>query len=217
MDDQGGVPAVAKLSKTVPLFGMPVVALDLGQTVQFEIAVPGPGGEAFVVSLQENPTDPGLLRFADQPVPVLRPAVAKNDGTPGGAEWLEPDPAPAHAGVHLTGNVALRIGAAPGGVAQLEAGPPAAGPQIVHLTADPPTVLLGDTGFALDLSGGVYLDADASAAPPQAEDPTTSRSRALATTTPGRGSRSTRVCFCPGRCRTSAASRSQSRSRSAGR
>ena len=149
---------------------MPVLALDAGQTVRYDVAVPGPGGEAFVVSLQEDPADPGLLRFADQAVPFLVAAVAKNDGTPGGAEWLEADPAPAHAGVHLTGNVAARIAAAPGGVAQLEAGPPAVGPQIVQLTADPPAVLLGDSGFGLDLSGGVFLDDDATAAPPQAED-----------------------------------------------
>jgi hypothetical protein len=146
---------------------MPVLALDAGQTVHYDIAVPGAGGEAFVVSLQENAADPGLLRFFDRPVPFLVPAVVKTDA---GAEWLEADPAPAHPGVHLTGNVAVRISAAPGGVAQLEAGPPAAGPQIVHLTADPPAVLLGDTGFGLDLSGGVYLDDDATAAPPTAEN-----------------------------------------------
>jgi hypothetical protein len=169
LDDQGGNPPVAKLTKTVPLFGMPVLALDVNQTVRFEVAVPGAGGEAFVVSLQENPADPGLLRFADRDVPFLRPAIVKNDGTPGGAEWLELNAAPAHEGVHLSGDVAVRVTAAPGGFAGLEFGPPAAGPQIVHLTADPPAILLGETGFGLDLSG-VYLDDDANVAPPKPID-----------------------------------------------
>ena len=93
----------------------------------------------------------------------LIPAVVRTDGP---TTWLEADPAADPA--VLTGlEVALLVEGSPGSQARLRFTPTdGAVDGIVALELEPPTVLLGDSGFGLELSQGLVLDDTDKAVPP---------------------------------------------------
>ncbi len=90
-------------------------------------------------------------------------ATRKTD--PDGSEWLEAAADPA---VHLTGiDPALVISAKPGEPARVLLAPSRDGPDgLVVLGLAPPTVLLGGTGFGLEIVDGIAFDDTGDATPP---------------------------------------------------
>jgi hypothetical protein len=92
---------------------------------------------------------------------VLKPATLQNGG---GQEWLEE----AAGAVAIAGaEVALLVEGRAGGTAALRLTPTDGQPDgLIQLGLDPPTVLLGSSGFGLELSDGFWIDESTSMAPP---------------------------------------------------
>jgi hypothetical protein len=97
---------------------------------------------------------------------ILKPAIRQASVD---EEWL--DPAPGQ--VVLKGaELAILVEGKAGAAATLRPAPTVGGVEgIVTLALDPPTVLLGETGFGLEIAGGVTLDESATAAAPGTTTP----------------------------------------------
>lgn len=94
---------------------------------------------------------------------LLKPARRETDGE---REWLVPDPAVGD--VRLEGTeLSLLVEGTPGEVARQRLTTGGDGPEgIVELSLVPPTVLLGGSGFGLEVTGNVVLDDSAEEKPP---------------------------------------------------
>ena len=174
LTDLSTTPATARVERTLAIFGFPALSVAVGVTVRHEIEVPGPSGSAFRVTLRADPSAAAQpIRLTDKPVvPFLVPAqrvTEGTEGTPAFREHLQADPTRSDIRL-LAGNLGIRVEGVPGSVARLEL-VPAPGPDgVVELALDPPFVLLGETGFGLDLRNGVVIDDSPTAAPPPAID-----------------------------------------------
>jgi hypothetical protein len=111
---------------------------------------------------------PPATRFtdlaADSAGRSFTPAI--HNGAAGGEEWLT-----ATAGqVRVLGaTIALVIEGRKGTQATMRLGPSIDQPDgVVRLTLDPPTVMLGSSGFGLELPDGFFIDMSTQAAPPPA-------------------------------------------------
>ena len=144
--------------------------------LSFELRPPGPSVPYHLVSdeaagsfrlwLVLNATDPAKKLFAlagGAAGAVLKPAVVKRDAK---QEWLEETPGE----VAITGlQVALLVEGKAGGAASVRLTPTDGEAEgLIHLALDPPAVLLGSSGFGLELTDGLWVDESASAGPPGA-------------------------------------------------
>ncbi len=111
---------------------------------------------------------PPATRFtdlaADSAGRAFTPAI--HNGTAGGEEWLT---AAAGQVKVLGATIALVIEGRKGAQATMRLGPSIDQPDgVVKLTLDPPTVMLGSSGFGLELPDGFFIDMSTQAAAPPA-------------------------------------------------
>ena len=139
------------------------IALDLkppGPSVPYHL-VSDADSFRFWLILSQTPPAKKIFSFATGAAgAVLKPATPKTDGK---LEWLEAAPGD----VSLTGvEVTLLIEGKAGGTATIGLSPTDGQPEgIVRLGLDPPTVLLGGSGFGLELPQAVWIDDSETAAP----------------------------------------------------
>lgn len=136
-------------------------SLDPGAPEFDFVLVRAPGG-GFDLSFDLTPVlEAGRLTVAkDAAENALVAAVKKTEGD---EEWLEEAAGP----VRITGDaLALRIEARPGAVSQMSFCMPADQPDgLLNLRTEPTTVLLGTSGFGLELPDGFFVDMTGDFAP----------------------------------------------------
>lgn len=170
----GALQVVTTASETTPgtvtlgLAGTPLF-LDLNlapftTTAEYTVSA-ADGGFVVVVDLSKLGPIAKVLEFADAGAgAALTPADAHDDGA--GQEWLTAQ-SDESAKVAITGIAPqLRITGKPGAIATMRIAPSAGQPpDIVRLGLAPDTVMLGSSGFGLQLMQGFLIDDSDTAAP----------------------------------------------------
>lgn len=140
------------------------LALDLkppGPSVPYHLVSDATSFSLWLI-LSDAPPAKTLFAFAAAaPGAVLTPATVQSDGK---QEWLEA----VGGDVSITGaEVALLIEGKAGGTAAMRLTPTDGKPDgLIQLALNPPAVLLGSSGFGLELADGIWIDESTTAAPP---------------------------------------------------
>ncbi|MFE9658939.1 hypothetical protein [Streptomyces sp. NPDC005955] len=157
-------PGVARLtltavaSRELTLLGFAGLSLDPGLgPIAADVTVDGPAGAPAGFRIDLAPPN-GVALPAE-----LVPARVRVDGD---RTTLVADPAGGR--VRLTGAFVVRVEGRADGVAALRIVAPGSPDAVVTLTAEPTALLIGDTGFGLELPAGLVVDDSTTAAPPPA-------------------------------------------------